>query len=261
MFSPRMQTFAELCTPPYLPADPAHPAELPTTRFFLAFFVIFSHAKKCLKIGIPKNFFLDDFFDFPPVRRRFSSILDPKTGPRRLLFRCFFENGDFLKIVLPLWWEHSFQGSDPPKIGPETDSERQRREKTQKIGSGAVSGRTFSAPDPFLVDFGVPAGSQNRPKTAPEAWDRLFFDDTFPIFLRFLRSGVFRKAPGAILEAPGTLPDQILIGLCDTFLLVKAGSCRGLSGSAGMLPGSAPNLSNPLSGVPLGYGDLAQRFK
>ena len=74
-------------------------------------------------------------------------------------------------------------------------------------------------------------------------------------------SGVFRKAPGAILEAPGTLPDQILIGFCDTFLLVKAGSCRGLSGSAGMLPGSAPNLSNPLCGVPLGYGDLAQRFK
>ena len=36
----------------------------------------------------------------------------------RLLFRCFFENGDFLKIVLSLWWEHSFQGSDRPKIGP-----------------------------------------------------------------------------------------------------------------------------------------------
>ena len=52
-----------------------------------------------------------------------------------------------------------------------------------------------------------------------------------------------------------------MIGFCDTFLLVKAGSCQGLSGSAGMLQGSAPNLSNPLAGVPLGYGDLAQRFK
>ena len=31
--------------------------------------------------------------------------------------------------------------------------------------------------------------------------------------------------------------------------------------SAGMSPGSASNLSNPLCGVPLGYGDLAQRFK
>ena len=86
-------------------------------------------------------------------------------------------------------------------------------------------------------------------------------DTFFSDFLCFLRSGVFRKAPGAILEAPGTLPDQILIGFCDTFLLVKAGSCRGLSGSAGVSPGSASNLSDPLCGVPLGYGDLAQRFK
>ena len=118
-----------------------------------------------MKIGISKKQ-IAYFLDFLRIRRRFSSILGPKTGPRRLLFRCFFENGDFVKIVLPLWWEPSFQGSDPPKIGSETDSERQRREKTQKIGSGAVSGHTFSAPGPFLVDFGAPAGSENEPKSA-----------------------------------------------------------------------------------------------
>ena len=92
----------------------------------------------------------------------------------------------------------------------------------------------------------------------------------------FLHSGAFRRGPGAILEAPGTLPDQILIrffiklydfsdqipvGFCDTFLTVASGSCRGLSGFAGVSPGSTSNLSNPLCGVPLGYGDLAQRFK
>ena len=66
--------------------------------------------------------------------------------------------------MLPLWREPNFQGSDPPKIGPDSDSERQRREKTQKIGSGAVSGGTFSAADVFLVDFWVPAGSHNEPK-------------------------------------------------------------------------------------------------
>ena len=139
-----------------------------------------------------------------------------------------------------------------------------------KIASGAASGRTFSAPGPFLVDFGVPAGSQNRPKTVPCKICDVCWSGQKLIFLHFLRSGVFRKGPGAILEAPGTLPDQILIrffiklydfsdqipaGFCDTFLTVASGSCRGLSGSAGMLPGSAPNLSNPLCGVPLGYGD------
>ena len=80
-------------------------------------------------------------------------------------------------------------------------------------------------------------------------------------FLLFLRSGVFRKGPGALPEAPGTLPEQISVEFCNTFLQIPSGSFRRLSGSAGMLPGSAPNLSNPLCGVPLGYGDLAQRFK
>ena len=68
-------------------------------------------------------------------------------------------------------------------------------------------------------------------------------------------TNTFQKTPTAILEAPKTL------GFRDTFVLVPSGSCRGLSGPAGNLPGSAPNLGNPLSGVPLGYGDLAQRFK
>ena len=71
---------------------------------------------------------------------------------------------------------------------------------------------------------------------------------------------MFRKGPGALPEAPGTLPEQISVGFCNTFLQIPSGSFRRLSGSAGMLPGSAPNLSNPLAGVPLGYGDLAQRF-
>ena len=70
--------------------------------------------------------------------------------------------------------------------------------------------------------------------------------------------------PGRILETPGTVPDPILIGFLDTFLLVPcgfSGSCRVFASSAGMSPGSASNLGNPLCGVPLGYGDLAQRFK
>ena len=34
-----------------------------------------------------------------------------------------------------------------------------------------------------------------------------------------------------------------------------------LPGSTGVLPGYTANLRNSLSGVLLGYGDLAQRFK
>ena len=172
--------------------------------------------------------------------------------------------------MLSLRWEHNFGRSDPPKIDPESDSERHQQEKLSKIASGAVSGRTFSLPGPFLVDFRVPARAKNRPKTVPCKSHDVCWSGQKLIFLNFLRSGVFRKGPGAILEAPGTLPDQILrrfftklydvsyqipVGFCDTFLTVASGSCRGLSGFAGVLPGSASNLSNPLCGVPLGYGE------
>ena len=53
------------------------------------------------------------------------------------------------------------------KIGPESDSERQRQEKPTKNASGDVSGRTFSLPNPFLVDFGLPAGPPKSPTIDP----------------------------------------------------------------------------------------------
>ena len=116
--------------------------------------------KNVEKMDGQKIDFFRQFWRFLDLRRRFLTIFGSKTGSRRLLFRCFFENGDFVKIVLPLWWEHSFGGSDPPKIDPESDSERHRQKKTTKIGSGAVSGRTFSLPGSFFVDFGVQPGSR-----------------------------------------------------------------------------------------------------
>ena len=121
---------------------------------FSIFFVLFSHAKKRRKTGTSKNsLFFVIFGDFGWPRRRFLAIFGPKTGPRRLLFRCFFENGDFVKIVLPLRCEHNFEGLDPPKIDPENDSERQRREKTTKMASDGFSGALFSFPARFFVDF------------------------------------------------------------------------------------------------------------
>ena len=92
--------------------------------------------------------------------------------------------------MLPLWQEHNCQGSDPPKMGPETNSERQHREKTTKIDSGAVSGRTFSPLGQFSVDFGVPAGSQNLEKGTRDIGKNHSWDPsgaTFPPRQPFLR--------------------------------------------------------------------------
>ena len=93
-----------------------------------------------------------------------ASIFDDLGSQNRspqLTFSVFFKNGDFVKIVLPLWWEHSFQGLDLPKIDLEIDCERQRRTTSKNIASDAVSERTFSVAGSFLVDFGVPLGSQD----------------------------------------------------------------------------------------------------
>ena len=70
------------------------------------------------------------------------------------------ENGDFVKIVLPLWWEHSFQGSDPSKIDLECDFERRWLEKSMKTVSDAILGSAFVAPGRFLVHFWLQLGSQ-----------------------------------------------------------------------------------------------------
>ena len=44
------------------------------------------------------------------------------------------------------------------KIGPDSDSERQRHQKPTKIACDAVSERTFSAPGAIFGDFGPPDG-------------------------------------------------------------------------------------------------------
>ena len=85
----------------------------------------------------------------------------PKANLRRINFHCFSGHGHFIKIELPLWREHNFQGSHPPKIIPKSDSEGQRHQKMTKIASGAVSGGVFTPPGAILVDFRVPARSQN----------------------------------------------------------------------------------------------------
>ena len=72
------------------------------TAFFSFFFDFFRMQKNVEKTERQKFTFLAIFSDFGSPRRRFLAIFGAKTGPRRLLFRCFFENGDFVKIVLSL---------------------------------------------------------------------------------------------------------------------------------------------------------------
>ena len=70
---------------------------------FSFFFDFFRMQKNVEKTERQKSTFFTIFGDFESPRRQSLATFGPKIGPRRLLFRCFFENGDFVKIVLPLW--------------------------------------------------------------------------------------------------------------------------------------------------------------
>ena len=147
------------------------------------------------------------------------------------------------------------------KIGPESDSEWQRQRKTTKIASGAVSGRTFSCPGSFLVDFGVSAGAQNTIKTRPRKkllWNFSARKSIFCVFFARVCSG---SVLGRFWRLRGPSRTRFCYDFARFFWSVPSGSCRGLSGSAGRLPGYTVGLRNSLCGVSLGYGDLAERIK
>ena len=61
-----------------------------------------------------------------------------------------------------------------------------------------------------LTSFWSPAGSPKSTQNRSLKKFSVAFLAPQTVFLHFLRSGVFRKGPGPILEAPGTLPHRIL---------------------------------------------------
>ena len=112
-----------------------------------------------------------------------------------------------------------FSRSDPPKIGPESDSERQRQEKTTKIASGAVSGRTFSPPGPFLVTFGTHlAPKMDAFGPTFGRLSRLFGPLLVDMWIFFAR-GCSGRLLGSILGVPGGLPGWFWEGFCLNLLL------------------------------------------
>ena len=123
-----------------------------------------------------------------------------------ILLTVFFENDDFVKIVLPLRW-----------VGPSKNrsGERLRTATAQENATNRFRRRLrthFFAPGPVFCRFWAPGRTRKLPKNRPPPRSPVVFLWPEIDFLCFLRPSAFRKPPGSILEAPGTLPDQILIG-------------------------------------------------
>ena len=116
------------------------------------------------------------------------------------------------------------------KIDPKSSSKSGKTAFATKNASGAVPRLTFFASGLVFGRFWAPGRDPKSTQNRPFKKCSVSFLARKIAFLNFRRSGVFRMGPGPILEAPGTLLDQILIGFWDTFWLV---SCRFLSGLVG----------------------------
>ena len=100
-FLPEGEGFPFLTFPAASARPPTLPVEVELAPFFRLFSFFFRMQKNAEKTEPQKFTFFSIFGAFGSPRRQFLAIFGPKTGPRRLLFRRFFENGDFVKIALP----------------------------------------------------------------------------------------------------------------------------------------------------------------
>ena len=82
------------------PTGTAHCAELTVVLFVFRFFCLVFACKKLHENRYLKKLsFFRNFGDFLPFRRRFSSILNAKTGPRRVIFRWVFRTAVLDRFV------------------------------------------------------------------------------------------------------------------------------------------------------------------
>ena len=86
----------------------------------------------------------------------------------------FFAGGDFAKIMLPLWWEHSFQGAGARKNSLKRDSEQHRRQTSTKNAANAICGSIPALSDSLSVDFGGPRGLPEAPSGRRGVTSRAF---------------------------------------------------------------------------------------
>ena len=106
-----------------------------------------------MKNRCPKNtwfstpFFLD-----------FSWFWPPKATPKPRFFRYFFENVDFVKIVLPSRRNCYFSGFEPPKNHKKSMPKRTRKKHRKKTSQKSILACV-------LASQNLPKSTQHRKKT------------------------------------------------------------------------------------------------
>ena len=154
---------------------------------------------------VKNQLFSDVFEDFGPPRHSLSFIFARTTSPRSLLFRALSENGDFVKIVLPLWWEHNFGGPDPPQIDPESDSEQRRKKKRRKSLLALSPGACFRPWARFLSILASRPDPRIAKRPSLKSWIPTLGTNFFDFWL-LVHSGVFWEGPRTNSAGSGCSP-------------------------------------------------------
>ena len=191
---------------------------------------------------VKKSTFSANFVDFWASDVDFQPFLVPKQVPGGYIFGVSLKTVSLSKSCSRCGGSTIFKGQALQKSVRRATLNVTGKKKWQK---------SFPAPSPDVLfrsraRFWSILGSRPEPKMelkpCPEK-STTSVGVSKNWFFAFLS---LRRVPGPVPETPGTLPDQILLQFCGTFPPISSGSCRVFSGSAGMLPGSASNLGNPL---------------
>ena len=95
----------------------------------------------------------------------FSQFWPLKTEPKSRFFRYFFENVDFVKIVLPSRRRAYFQGSEPPKTDQKSMPKRVRKKHRKKTSQKSILASV-------LASQNLPKSTQHRKKSKKIAFQK-----------------------------------------------------------------------------------------
>ena len=95
----------------------------------------------------------------------FSSFWPPKTTPKSSFFRFFFENVDFVKILVFPKENCYFSSFGPPKNNPKSIPKRVRKKHRKKTSQKSILA-------PVLASQNRPKSNQHRKKSEKNAFEK-----------------------------------------------------------------------------------------
>ena len=167
-----------------------------------------------------------------------------KIGSRGYFFGVFLKSVILSKSCSRCGGSTIFKGRALQKSVRDPVRSGVRKKHGQKRTCRALRGRLGALPENRPPPGRPTRRSENFKKGSPRQHEAYCLAYLFRLCGVFFARGRSGSAPVPIFDVLGSMFDDFLASFVE--------SCRGSPGSAGMLPGYAPDLRNSLSGVPPG---------